>query len=39
VMLGYRGKDCAAGLTLHAPAGSYTEEFAKKNKIKFEALP
>ena len=30
-MLGYRGKDCAAG--------SYTEEFAKKNKIKFEALP
>lgn len=32
-------KDCAAGLTLHAPAGSYAEEFAKKNKIKFEALP
>lgn len=26
-------------LTIHAPAGSFAEEYAKKNKIKFEALP
>lgn len=24
--------------TIHAPAGSYVEEYAKKNKIKFEAI-
>lgn len=26
-------------LTIHAPAGSFAEEYARKNKIKFEALP
>ena len=25
-------------LTIHAPAGSYAKEYAKKNKIKFEAI-
>ena len=24
--------------TIHAPAGSYVEEYAKKNKIKFETI-
>ena len=37
-MLGYRGKDCAAGLTLHAPAGSYAEQHARENDIKFQPL-
>lgn len=31
-------EDCEK-LTIHAPAGSFAEEYAKKNKIKFEALP
>lgn len=26
-------------VTVRAPAGSFTEEYAQKNKIKFEALP
>ena len=29
-------RDCP-NLTIHAPAGSYAEEFAKKNNIRFEA--
>ena len=28
---------CEGGFTVHAPAGSYAEEFAKKNNIRFEA--
>lgn len=30
--------DCKK-LTIHAPAGSFAAEYAKKNKIKFKALP
>ncbi len=30
-------KGCIS-LTVHAPEGSYAEQYAKKNKIKFEAV-
>lgn len=31
-------KDCPPTLTLHAPAGSYTEKFAGKNGFSFQAV-
>jgi hypothetical protein len=33
----YAFQKCA-GLTIHAPAGSYAEQYAKKNSVKFEML-
>lgn len=30
---------CCENLTIHVPAGSFAEEYAQTNKIKFEALP
>ena len=36
--IGSSAFDGCKKLTIHAPAGSYVEEYAKKNKIKFEAI-
>ena len=37
--IGYNVFEGCKKLTIHAPAGSAAEEYAQKNKIKFEALP
>ena len=36
--IGNNAFDCCKSLTFHAPAGSFAEQFAKKNKIPFEAI-
>lgn len=36
-VIGYKAFADCPNLTLHAPSGSYAEQYAKENNIRFEA--